>query len=61
MSRADKQKLDNLTHGVLNIFSNATRPDASSLPAGSQIWNSSDHQINVTDGANWYDAMGNLT
>lgn len=51
------------------IYDNASRPApndpmfAATLADGrvAVIWNSSDNQPNYSDGANWYDADGNLT
>ena len=55
--------------GGAKIFSNTSRPPANdpqfadALSAGrvAEIWNSSDHAPNYSDGVNWYDAAGNLT
>ncbi len=50
----------------LTIYTNLTRPAANAVGAivgvrAVSIFNSSDNQINVSDGVSWYDAMGNLT
>lgn len=39
-------------------FTTAGRPSASSVPAGSMIWNSTTKKPNYSDGTNWYDAAG---
>lgn len=43
------------------IYANATRPAASSLKLGTQIWNSDDNAPNFSDGTNWRDATGVIT
>ena len=45
----------------LSTYSNGTRPDANSVPAGSMIFNTDDNAPNVSDGTNWRDMVGNLT
>jgi hypothetical protein len=47
----------------LPIYTNLTRPAANAVGAiagvrAVAIFNSSDNQINVSDGVSWYDAMG---
>jgi hypothetical protein len=42
-------------------FTNLTRPLPTALPPLTSIWNSDDNAMNWTDGANWRDAMGNIT
>lgn len=37
----------------LKIYTDTTRPAATSLPAGTVIYNSTDSGLNVTDGTNW--------
>lgn len=43
------------------VFTNAGRPAASGLEAGTEIWNSDDNAPNYSDGTNWRDAAGNTT
>jgi len=43
------------------VYTNATRPAASSVAVGTQIWNSDDKSPNWSDGTNWYDSSGNIT
>jgi hypothetical protein len=42
-------------------YSNATRPAASSVPAGTLIDNTDDNAPNKSDGTNWRDMMGAVT
>lgn len=42
--------LDSIT---LTVYTDATRPAPTSLPAGTVIYNSTDSGLNVTDGADW--------
>ena len=42
-------------------YSNATRPSASDIPTYSMIFNTSDNQINISDGTNWRDPSGAIT
>jgi hypothetical protein len=42
-------------------YSNTTRPEANTLPAGTAIFNTDDNAPNWTDGAAWRDANGELT
>lgn len=45
-----------------DVFSNATRPAASTYPQGVMIWNTDDDAPQFSDGAgNWRDAAGNIT
>lgn len=46
---------------TLPVYTQLSRPDASTLPAGSMIWNSTSKQPEFSDGAAWYDADGVLT
>ena len=46
-------KLAMLRYLPLKSYTDATRPAADSLPAGSTIYNSDDGGLNVTDGTNW--------
>jgi hypothetical protein len=41
-------------------YSDSTRPSASSVPPGSIIRNSTTNKLNVSDGSNWRDAIGNI-
>lgn len=43
------------------IFTDATRPAASTFPVGQHIYNSDDKADNVSDGTNWRDTLGDLT
>ena len=45
----------------VGVYANATRPAASSLKLGTQIWNSDDLAPNWSDGTNWRDAAGVVT
>jgi hypothetical protein len=50
------------TGGGLIVYSNITRPNASTVPKGTEIFNSDDNAPNYSDGvAHWYDASGNIT
>lgn len=40
---------------------NATRPAANTVPAGTQIFNTDDGAPNWSNGTDWVDALGNLT
>jgi hypothetical protein len=42
-------------------YTNASRPSAASLSAGTSIFNTDDNAPNWSDGTNWRDASGNLT
>lgn len=46
---------------TIQVYSNATRPDASNVPAGHMIWNSDDLAPNFSDGTEWRDAFGAST
>ena len=58
-------KLDTLIAGQpTQVYSNATRPAATSVGQGKMIWNSDDHAPNWAGGPSdnhWYDANGNVT
>ena len=43
------------------VYTDATRPAATTFLAGTRIWNSDDSAYNYSDGTNWVDAMGGLT
>ncbi len=43
------------------VFTNATRPDPSTLPAGTVIFNSDDAAPNWSDGTAWRDSAGSPT
>ena len=58
--RAEKI-LASLQRASYGVFTNAERPDASTVAPGTQIWNSDDKAPNYSDGTDWYDAVGNLT
>ena len=47
-----------ITHAV---FTNSTRPAPTSVPAGTQIWNSDDNAPNYSDGTAWRAADGTVT
>lgn len=40
---------------------NLSRPDASTVPSYTFIWNSDDNAYNYSDGTNWRDYGGNIT
>ena len=42
-------------------YSNTDRPDASSIPVFTFIWNTSENTPQWSDGANWRDAEGDIT
>jgi hypothetical protein len=42
-------------------YTDGTRPAATSVPAGSTIWNTSDAQLNISDGTNWTLPDGSTT
>jgi hypothetical protein len=46
---------------VGTTYSNTTRPTASTLPAGTMIFNTDDGAPNWSNGTNWVDASGDLT
>lgn len=51
---------------LLPSYTALTRPAANAVGAvaGTSVavvWNSTDKQVNYSDGVNWYDAAGNLT
>ena len=41
-------------------YTTASRPTASNYSGGVQIWNTTTKKINISDGVNWYDAIGVL-
>lgn len=43
------------------VCTDATRPDASTFLPGTGIYNLDDKAWNISDGQNWYDALGTLT
>lgn len=45
----------------MKVYTDGTRPSASSVGAGTMIYNSSDNAPNFSDGTNWRDAMGSIT
>ena len=47
--------------GSLVSYSNTTRPAASTVPAFSAIWNTSDNAVNWSDGTNWRSSDGVIT
>ena len=47
-----------LDYITLTAYTDATRPAASSVPAGTVIYNSDDGGINVSDGTNWKGPSG---
>lgn len=46
---------------ALPVFTDGTRPAASSVKVGTTIWNSDDNAPNFSDGTNWRDAAGSVT
>lgn len=42
------------------VYTDATRPSANAVPAGSMIYNSGTSKVNVSDGAVWRDANGTV-
>jgi hypothetical protein len=40
------------TSGGLLVFTNTTRPNATTVPAGTEIWNSDDNAPNYSNGTN---------
>ena len=46
---------------AMKTYTNANRPSASSLAAGTMIYNTNDNAPNFSDGTNWRDAVGNIT
>lgn len=49
------------TETVLTSFTNATRPDPTSVPIGFMIFNTDDNFPNVSDGTDWRDMAGATT
>jgi len=58
--RAEKI-LATLQRASYGAFSNADRPDASTLQPGTQIFNTDTNTPEWSDGTNWRDSSGNLT
>lgn len=50
-----------LQRAAYGVFTNADRPDAATLPPGTQIWNSDDKAPQWSDGTAWRDSSGTLT
>jgi hypothetical protein len=50
---AVQAKLASLAYLPLPVYTDATRPAATSVPAGSVIYNSTDSGLNVSNGADW--------
>lgn len=46
---------------VLPSYTNANRPGANLVPAGTMIFNTNDNFPNVSDGTNWRDPAGAIT
>ena len=46
---------------VLGNFTDASRPAANTVPSGGLIYNSDDFTINISDGVNWRDGLGEIT
>lgn len=42
-------------------FTNASRPDPSTVSRGTRIWNLDSNAPEYSDGTNWRDADGNIT
>lgn len=49
------------TAPTLTVYSDASRPAATSVPAGYIFFNSSDNFPNISDGTNWRDMSGSIT
>ena len=49
------------TAPTLDVFSNTSRPSASSVPVGYIFFNSNDNFPNVSDGTNWRNMSGTIT
>jgi len=43
------------------VCTDATRPAASSFLPGTGVYNTDDNAWNISNGTDWYDALGNLT
>jgi hypothetical protein len=43
------------------VYSDGSRPSASSVPQGAVIFNTTDSSLNVSDGSNWRDMTGAIT
>jgi len=46
---------------VVSVYDDDSRPDPSSVDAGTAIFNVSDNALNVSDGTNWRDGAGDVT
>lgn len=46
---------------VLGSYTNANRPAATTVEAGTMIWNTDDAAVNLSDGTVWRDAVGTAT
>lgn len=44
-----------------NVYTNATRPEADSVPSGYTFFNSDDNFLNTSDGTNWRNPSGTIT
>jgi hypothetical protein len=51
--KAVQARLASLSYLPLPSYTDATRPDPASVPAGSVIYNSTDGGLNVSNGTNW--------
>lgn len=62
--RNELQRIRVAIEGGVNgflVYTNATRPAATTKPAGWCFYNSNDNFINCSDGANWRDPTGAIT
>ncbi len=46
---------------VIRVYSDSTRPAASTYPVGRGFWNTSDNAMNWSDGTNWRNNAGSTT
>jgi len=49
------------TTPTLDVYSDTSRPDASTKPVGYIFFNTSDNFPNVSDGTNWRNMSGTIT
>lgn len=59
-SRKVEQAINEVSIIQLAIYSTVNRPDASTIPIGSMIFNTSTNIPNFSDGKNWRDAAGTI-
>ena len=58
---AVQAKLASLAYLPFKSYTDATRPAATSVPAGTVIYNSTDSGLNVSDGAEWRSPTWSVT